>query len=540
MAHAEVVGVQDRLLRGSRTGNVLLSLLLVFATVALYAPVHHHKFVNYDDPGYVTENPHIRTGLDLDVVKWAFTHSYDHNWHPLTWISHAIDIDLFDLDPAGHHDVNVLLHAINALLLFWILQRATGYAGRSFMVAALFALHPINVESVAWVAERKNVLSTLFFLLALGAYGWYAQQPKRGRYLLVALFYMLGLMAKPQVITLPFVLLLWDYWPLRRMFGTEDRETARIPALAAKSLSQLVSEKLPLFAIAAGSALATIRAEHVAASERWPYTFAIRLENAILSYARYIGKAFWPSRLALMYLHPGFAIKTWQALAASLLLLAITAMVIVYRRHRYLPVGWLWFLGTLVPMIGIVQVSIQGMADRYAYQSFIGLFLMVCWGVAEWSERRTFPAFVLPLVSVSILLALGVVAHRQMGYWHDSLSLWSHTLDVTDNNWVAELNVGNALRDSGHADQAISHYLRSAEINPDFAATNLDIALYEQEHGNLTQAIEYYKRVVSVWQDPQERTLALTMMARAYRDLGDSARAKECLEEAGRPVPPPI
>lgn len=526
------------LLSGPITRNVLLSLLLVLATVALYFPVHGHPFINYDDPPYVTENPHIQTGLDLDTAKWAFTHSYSHNWHPLTWISHAVDIEMFGLDPAGHHDVNVFLHSLNAVLLFWILQRATGFTGRSFMVAALFALHPINVESVAWVAERKNLLSMLFFLLALGAYRWFAQEPRRDRYLVVAFLYALALMAKPQVITLPFVLLLWDYWPLQRMFAQVTVGATSTAVYPARTFSQLVSEKLPLLAIAAASAIVTIRAQHVAASERWPYTFSIRLGNAMVSYVRYIGQAFWPARLAPMYIHPGYSLKFYQAFASFVFLLAIIVLVWAGRRHRYLPVGWFWFLGTLVPMIGLVQVSVQAMADRYAYQSFVGLFIMVCWGVAEWSERRHLRSVVLAGGSVAVLVVLSAAAHRQISYWKDSLTLWSHALQVTNNNWVAELNVGNALVEKGHPDQAMPYYYKSAAINPSYAATNLNIALYDQEHGNLTEAIEYYKRVVTAWQMPEERVFALKQMARAYHDLGDDAHARECIEAAKRPVSP--
>jgi hypothetical protein len=522
-----------RLFDGSLKGNVVLSVVLVAATVALYYPVHHHPFINFDDPPYITENPHIATGLDFGVVRWAFTHSYSHNWHPITWLSHALDIDLFDLDPAGHHDMNLVFHGLDVVLLFWVLQRATGYAGRSFMVAGLFALHPVNVESVAWVAERKNVLSMLFFLLALGAYRWFARKPDGGRYALVGLLYVLGLMAKPQVVTLPLVLLLWDYWPLQRMFASEatDRSPAVVPAM---SLSQLVSEKVPLLFLAACSALVTIHAQHVAKDEP-TFPVYIRLGNAIVSYARYLGQAVWPSRLALMYIHPGYNLKFYQVLISLLLLLAITVLVIRGRRHRYLPVGWFWFLGTLVPMIGLMQVSVQGMANRYAYQAYIGLFLMICWGVAELAERRKVPAVVLPAISVAVLLVLGAVAHRQLGYWRDNITLWSHALDVTDNNWVAELNLANGLREAGHPEQAIGHFKRSAEINPDFAATNLDIALYEQQHGNFAEAISYYQRVVKVWQDPQERVLALTEMAGVYRRLGDYRRAQECLEESRQP-----
>ena len=378
-----------------------LSLLLVFATVALYYPVRSHPFVNYDDNVYVTENEQVKAGLDWDTVQWAFTTTEAGNWHPLTWLSHALDYELFELNPAGHHETNVLLHVLNALLLFWVLRQATGFTGRSWMVAALFALHPINVESVAWISERKNLLSMMFFLLALGAYRWYVREPRSSRYAVVLGLFALGLMAKPQVITLPFVLLLWDYWPLRRMAVADDQSAAE-PAdespLVQRSFSWLVAEKLPMLALCAASAFITMKAQQAAGAMNTvknSFPLSIRMGNAIVCYARYIGKALWPSHLALVYPHPGTSLEIWEVLAALVLLLAITALVLRERHRRYLLVGWLWFLGTMVPMIGLVQVGEQAMADRYAYLPFIGLFIMVCWGAADWAEQRKLPVAVL-------------------------------------------------------------------------------------------------------------------------------------------------
>ena len=378
---------------GSRWFNqpLLLALLLVVATLALYYPVHGHPFVNYDDSLYVTDNVQVQSGINWDTVTWAFTTFDVDTWHPLTWLSHALDCQLFQLNPAGHHDVNLLLHVLNVVLLFWVLLLATGYAGRSFMVAALFALHPINVESVAWVAERKNPLSMLFFLLALGAYRWYAREPRVGRYCLVAFLFALGLLAKPQVITFPFVLLLWDYWPLRRMFASTQESgsgTATQTAIPPRKLSWLVLEKLPLLAFSAGSAILTMKGVRAGAVNVW-YSPSIRLKNAVFSYAQYLRDAFWPSRLGVFYPHPGNSLSAWQVGAALLFLLAITAFVIDRQRQRYLTMGWLWFLGTMVPMIGLEGVGyqgMQGMADRYAYLPFIGLFIMICWGISEWAE----------------------------------------------------------------------------------------------------------------------------------------------------------
>src|ERR1035437_1285733 len=342
-----------------KTRPWIWAVVLVIATVALYFPVSHHPFVNYDDDAYVTENAHVQSGLNWNTVRWAFTTYEFVNWHPLTWISHALDCQMFQLDPGGHHETSVVLHALNTLLLFWVLLRATGSPGPSLVVAALFALHPINVESVAWIAERKNLLSTLFFLLALGAYRWYAREPRVTRYAAVAALFALGLMAKPQVITFPFVLLLWDYWPLQRMVAdrteTSSENLATVPA---KSFSWLILEKVPLFAICLASAVITLRAEHTGGTLSGIYfhPFSVRLQNAILSYVRYVGKAFWPSGLALYYPYPsGDLLVLWQVIAAFAFLLAVSALVIASRRRRYLLVGWLWFLGTLVPMIGLRQ-----------------------------------------------------------------------------------------------------------------------------------------------------------------------------------------
>jgi len=520
--------------------TLALGCLLVFATLALYHPVSHYPFANADDDSYISDNVHVKYGLEWETVTWAFTTFRDANWHPLTWLSHALDCHLYSLDAGKHHQTNVLLHAANAVLLFWVLLRATGYTGRSAMVAALFALHPINVESVVWIAERKNLLSMLFFLLALGAYRWYAAKPRVDRYVLVALLYALGLLAKPQVITFPFVLLLWDYWPLRRMFAGSDESSSKATAnvIPARSFSWLVLEKLPLFALSAASAVITVKAQRTGGAMSGPlntYPFLLRVENAIVSYARYIGKAVWPSRLAFMYPHSSFA--AWQIGAAFVLLAVITGMVIAYRRHRYLPVGWFWFLGTLVPMIGLVQVGAQAMADRYAYLPFVGLFIMVCWGVSDWVEQRNLSTAWLAAPSLAALVALTVVAHRQIGYWSDNVNLWAHTVQVTSGNWIAENNLGAALMDKGRMEEAIVHFRSAQAIYPYDPRTFLFIGFYEQQRGHLQAAIEQYKQVLSVtqndiWNNAKLRDDALVNMGHAYRDLGDPVHAYESFAAA--------
>ena len=517
----------------SRPLTFFLGLLLVLGSMAVYWPVHRHPFFDPDDSLYLTQNVHVQAGLSWATVNWAFRSHYI-NWHPLTWLSHTLDFQMFGLDPAGHHEMNVLFHALNAVLLFWVLKQATGYIGRTFMVAALFALHPINVEPVVWVAERKTMLSTLFFLLALGAYRWYAREPRIGRYAVVALLFALGLMAKPQVIMLPFVLLLWDYWPLGRMFPDNEgagKGTKSATLYEAKSFVALVEEKLPLFAIAALDALVTMKAQ--GASKFQPYTFVVRLENAIVSYARYVGKAFWPAWLAPHYPHPGNSLKAWQVLGALSFLSAVTGLVIAAWRRRYLTVGWLWFLVTLIPMIGLVQVGGQAMADRYAYQPFLGLFIMVCWGAAEWAKERRLPAVVLPAVSIVILLMLSALTHRQVGYWNDELSLWSHTLQVTGPNLVADIRIGAELDRQGRTTEALQYFLKALAIRPWDPYANLEIAFYEHRHGNLAGAIEYYKKVLSSPEvEPESQIRAFINMGHIYLDWGDSDDARKCFQAA--------
>ena len=503
-----------------------LSLVLLAATIALYFPVIHHPFTNMDDMGYVYENLHVQQGLSWPTIKWALLTFDDNNWHPITWFSHAFDCQLFGIVPAGHHMMNAAWHAIDVVTLFWVLLLATGYLGRSFMVAALFAVHPINVESVAWMAERKTLVSTFFFLLALAAYRWYARQPgRRGlwRYTVVALLFVLGLMAKPQIITLPCVLLLWDYWPLQRM-DTPWREPVAagpLPQFPRKSLWWLIKEKIPLLVICAASALVTMKAQRVGRPQHWPYTMSIRAGNSIVAYVRYIGKAFWPSHLAIIYLHPGFSLKYWQVAAAAAVLLVITVLVIVGRRYRYLPVGWFWFLGTLVPTIGLMQVGRQALADRYAYQSFLGLFILICWGAADWARQKQWPKAVLPTLSIAILLVLAVITHRQIGFWGDNLSLWSHAAQVTQDNWVAEDMVAGILLTTGHHDEAISHYYVAAAINPTDSGSNLAIAIYEQGRGNLQEAIRRYNLALIEMDDPLEQAKLYQNLSIAYRDAGE-------------------
>ena len=518
--------------------SYLLACFLIILSVALYLPVRHHPFVNYDDNIYVMDNTHVQSGLSWDTVTWAFTTYDGGNWHPLTWFSHALDVELFDLRPGAHHQTSMLLHALNAVLLFWVLLRATGYAGRSFMVGALFAMHPVNVESVVWIAERKTVLSMLFFLLALGAYRWYAANPKAFRYAAVAVLFAFGLMAKPQIITFPFVLLLWDYWPLRRF--PLSSEAAELEANTAavkypqKTVRALVIEKIPLFAIAAASAVMTMKAQRAGGAilsfDTTP--LSIRLSNGLVSYVKYLANAVWPAKLAPMYPHPGASLRAWQVYGALLILLAITSLVIEHRRRRYLLVGWLWFLGTLVPMIGLVQVGRQAMADRYAYLPLLGIFIVICWGVAELAATVHLPTPVLPVASAVVVFALCLAAHNQIGYWADNVALWTHTVEVTPPNYIAQDNLGGALLERKRLEDAIGHFRLAAAIHPVDPISTFNIGFYEQEHGDLYGAIDHYRKAIILTTSKSVKIKAWNDMGIAYRKLGDPQQAHECFDAA--------
>jgi tetratricopeptide (TPR) repeat protein len=537
-AERQEEGISDssRLFLSPSRRTLLLCLLLTLAVLASYNGVTHNAFLNYDDDRYITDNPHINAGLTTATVKWAFTTYDQDNWHPLTWLSHALDRRLFGLNPVGHHYVNVLLHAANAVVLFLLLQNATGFSWRSLMVAALFALHPINVESVAWAAERKNGLSMLFFLLALYAYGWYATCPAFRRYVTVAVFFALALLSKPQVIAFPFLLLLWDYWPLGRI-GTRGRASSvearrHLPKL---SVAWLALEKVPLVLLSAASAVVTMKAQNAGGAVKTlsQYTVLSRLETAVISYVEYLGKAFWPSRLAALYPHSTGLYPAWQVGSAALFLIVISVWVVGARaQRRYLVVGWFWFLGSLVPMIGLVQVGFQAMADRYAYIPFIGLFLMVTWLISDWAVRRQISVRRLAIPAASCLLVLGVLTYRQVGYWRNTPSFWLHTLAVTQNNYIAHDMLGDFLAREGRTEEAAAHFHAALAIRPDDLAANLNLGNYESDHGNLPEAIERYQMVARSTNNTGLRASAYGKLGFAYRRMGELIEAKQYFEMA--------
>ncbi len=518
--------------------------MLAAFTLGLYLQVAAHDFVSYDDDVYVTSNAQIQTGLNGENVVWAFTSTSAANWHPITWLSHMLDCQLYGLKPSGHHFTNLLIHLSNVLLLFWLLQVMTGAIWRSALVAALFALHPLNVESVAWIAERKNLLSTLFWILTLWAYVWYARKPELKRYLAVLALFALGLMSKPMVVTLPFALLLLDYWPLERLAlrPTEpDNNSARAkqgkrPAKKPKQSEvkthyprqtpgRLIMEKAPLLLLAATSSVITVIAQKkggaVGAVEAFP--ISVRLTNAVVSYAGYLGQMIWPSGLSVLYPHPNGALPAWEIGLSALALLSITALVVWQATHyRWAAFGWLWYLGTLVPVIGLVQVGLQARADRYAYVPLIGVFVAIVWAAAQYAGNVTSRRRWLIGLSLSILACLAIAANLQLQHWRNSLALFQDAIDVTNNNYVAHNNLGELLAGGGRLEEAASHFNKALEINPQFdqALHNSGMMLVQQRKPQ--EAIEQFSKAVEI--NPN--------FLEAYNKLGAALAETGRLDEA--------
>ncbi len=471
----------------------VLSLALVVSVSAVYWPVHKFDFINYDDPVYVTENPQVLQGLSADGVKWAFGSMYGSNWFPLTWLSLMLDRQLFGIDPAAFHLVNVALHIINTVLLFLLFVCCTRSIWPGFFVAAAFGLVPFHVESVAWITERKDVLSTVFWMLTMLAYVRYAQRPTTARYILVPVMFALGLMAKPMLVTLPFVLLLFDYWPLERL---RQKKTGSDAAGKTRPLSWLLLEKAPLFALSAASSVVTFIAQSRTVSTLRVFSLSDRITNAIVAYATYIAKTFWPTRLAIFYPHPQGTIPLWQVAVSATVLVIISVMVFVFRRRRYLVTGWLWYLGTLVPVIGLVQVGAQAMADRYTYIPLTGLFIMLAWLVRDLVAARRSRAIAAVAFGLVLCAAFSALTVRQLGYWRDSITLFSHTLDVTKDNYVAHNNLGIALAERGELAAAMRQFEATLNIRPDDRDAHFNLAKALAKVSRPDEAMEHYKAVL--------------------------------------------
>jgi tetratricopeptide (TPR) repeat protein len=479
--------------------DVLILLALAVVTFAIYAQVIGHQFITLDDPTYIQENPMVNRGVTGAGLAWAFTTFHATNWHPLTWISHMVDCQLFGMNAGRHLLVNALIHTANTLLLFCFLLRTTRARWPSALVAALFALHPLHVESVAWASERKDTLSTFFGLLSLIAYTRYAETPSIRRYAWVALTLALGLLAKPMLVTWPFVMLLLDYWPLGRLADPIEQKRSRgaFHRQAATGIASLVWEKLPLFALVAASAIITfVGQSHGGAVRTLAHDpIAVRLPNAVASYAKYFLLTFWPNNLAVYY--PFAGIAAWQIIGAVFLLIGITVFCVSQRRIRpYLVVGWLWFLGTLVPVIGIVQVGGQIMADRYFYIPSIGLFIALVFGLADVAKSwRVAPALSAGIAG-GILVILATLANAQIQRWRDSFTLFEHTLAVTPPNLRIEYNLGIALGAADRYDEAAAHFAKALQIDPNFYDALVAMGVTLAHQGHLPEAIEYLQTAI--------------------------------------------
>jgi protein O-mannosyl-transferase len=506
-----------------------LALLLAAATFAVYSPVLSHPFVNYDDPDYVTQNPRVQRGVKLETLAWAAVSTEHSNWHPVTWLSHALDCELFGLNPAGHHVSNLLLHAVNAALLFLFLVWVTGKAGSSLFVAALFALHPLNVESVAWIAERKTLLSMFFLLLTLFAYVWYARRPRIVPYVCVLVLFAIGLAAKPMIVTLPFVMLLLDYWPLQRIQAwTPAPDILPMPQ---RSWPQLVLEKLPMLLLSAGSSVITVIAQRgsILSSEILP--FGARLSNAVLSYGMYLTKAFWPNPLAVYYTRSSSGSATWETTVSLTLLVGLTAIVWKFRSRGYLLTGWLWFLGTMVPMIGLVQVGNQAMADRYAYLPLIGIFIAISWELGEFVSRRMDPKLSTG-AGVIVVVAMSCVTILQLRVWRSSLDLWTHALEVTQDNYVANDNLAYELLSQGRPQEALRYFQTAAGLAPADPLSHWALAASLEDQGRLQEALQNYEVVIRNPENQRQLVSACLSSAVISSELGDYQRASEYSREA--------
>ena len=481
---------------------------LAAMTLAIYAQVIGHQFITLDDPTYIKENPMVNRGVTLTGLAWAFTSFYATNWHPLTWISHMIDCQFFGTDAGRHLLVNALIHVANTLLVFWFVLRTTRARWPSALVAALFALHPLHVESVAWASERKDTLSTFFGLLSLIGYMHYAVAPSIRRYAWVAITLALGLLAKPMLVTWPLVMLLLDYWPLRRYQRSEvsGRRSA---------VSELVVEKIPLFALVAASAIITFLAQSYGGAVR---TFtaapiALRLSNALVSYAKYLLLTFWPHNLAVYYPFAPIGIPAWQIIGAAFLLIGITTFCISQRKTRpYLIVGWLWFLGTLVPVIGLVQVGGQTMADRYFYIPSIGLFIALVFGLADIAKKWRVARWLSIGIAGGVLLILATLTNAQIQRWHDSFTLFEHTLAVTPPNLQIERNLALAFGDRGRYDEAATHFEKALLIDPNFYDGLVGMGVTRGFQGRLPEAVDYFQAAIRYQPDAPEAHVQLGLI----------------------------
>ncbi|MEY2560088.1 MAG: hypothetical protein QOG51_503, partial [Verrucomicrobiota bacterium] len=484
----ETAGIQPGASR-ERLHLLSICIFLIAITWVVFGQTVYFDFINFDDGEYVYKNPGVTNGLTLAGIVRAFTHSHAANWHPLTWISHMLDCQLYGLSPGGHHATNVAIHAANAVLLFLLVRQMTGALWRSAFVAALFAIHPLHVESVAWVSERKDVLSGLFFILTIGAYVRYARGTwSAKRYALVFILFGCGLMCKSMLVTLPFVLLLLDYWPLKR-FAQRAGD-----GLTLKIARPLVLEKLPLFALSLASCVMTVFAQNAALRPLTAFSLPSRVGNAVVAYKDYLVQMFWPSNLAVFYPWDAARLSMPNILFSGILLLGISAMLFVARQRRYLVTGWLWYLIMLVPVIGVIQVGNQARADRYTYLPQIGLYLLIAWAAADFCMRWRYRRVFLAILSGIILIGLTISARIQASYWRNSESLWSEALSHTADNVIAELNLGEAVDKLGRTTEAIARFERVLQIDPNQPMVHASLGAILLKIGETNAALAHLQK----------------------------------------------
>jgi tetratricopeptide (TPR) repeat protein len=475
-------------MKNSRWQSLAIGIGLVALTWAVFGQTFGHQFINYDDPLYVYDNPHVRTGLNWHGVVWAFTHVHSQNWHPLTTLSHMLDCQLFGLNPGAHHLVNVFWHTIAALLLFILLQQMTSRVWMSAFVATVFAIHPLRVESVAWIAERKDVLSGFFFMLTMMAYFNWTRTPTVGRYVTMSILFACGLMAKPMLVTVPLVLLLLDYWPLGRF-----KESA---------IANLVIEKIPLLALSAGSIVATLWAQNFALGSTDFLPLRWRIANALFSYFEYIRQMFWPIDLIPFYVHPENRLEPWRLILAIAVLIWVTGIAIARsRRNPYLIAGWLWYLIMLIPVIGIVQVGLQGHADRYTYLPQVGLYIALAWMTLDLTKSWRARKLILSSAASLTVAALSILSWKQTAHWRDTETLWRHTLAVTPDSDVAHAGLGGMLFVRGQIDESIEHYERALRLRDGNVAAHFGLGRALAAKHKTDAAIFHFQKALSIQPD---------------------------------------
>jgi protein O-mannosyl-transferase len=499
--------------------KILISLVLVGMTLLIYLRVSQYSFINFDDGLYVLNNPNVQAPLSLKSIHWAFTSVQAFNWHPLTWLSHILDFQLYGLNAGGHHLTSLVFHLANTVLLFLVFERMTKRLWPSVLVAALFALHPLHVESVAMIAERKDVLSGFFWIITLWTYRYYVEGPVISRYLLVLMSFSLGLMAKPMLVTLPFVLFLMDYWPLQRFpfGGGKERDDLREPLdrRGAKWVS-LVLEKIPLLLLTAASSAITFYAQQSAVSQSLPWSS--RISNALVSYVAYLGKMLWPHNLSFFYVY-STALPNWQVIGCGILLGIISLWVVWnWKSYPYLVVGWLWYVGTMVPVIGLIQVGAQSMADRYTYLPLIGIFIMIAWGLPDLLAGFPYRKIVMSAMAGLLIPILMICSWVQVGYWQNSITLFQHALKTDSGNFKAHDLLGVTLTEQGKLDKALFHFQEAKRINPKYGYVynNLGVAL--EKNGRTEEAKAQYTEAIRIQPGLFEAQYNLGMIRLQQRD----------------------